>query len=165
MQANIELALKTREVFKLFERRIDRDRLFIEAILHKFCIVTRKCKQQIPEASAAYNQVEQALFTLTRQFADEVNRFESVLANRKYFSSKKINFIAQFHPVMTVSNPLSMRLVEFIDIYDKLIAMLKLLHLVGCFASDNDYYVNIKRIQILANHMLSGIIFIPAHSP
>jgi len=72
MQATIELALKTREVFKLFERRIDDDRLFIEAVLHKFNSVMRQCKQQMPGALFAYDQIEQALIALTRKFIDEV---------------------------------------------------------------------------------------------
>ena len=60
--------------------------------------------------------------------------------------------------MITVSNPLGMRLVEFIEIYDQLVATIKLLNLAGCFMSDNDYYTNIKRIQKLANQMLSNVI-------
>lgn len=91
--------------------------------------------------------------------ANEVNRFKAVLAKKKDFGGKKINFIVQFHPMITVSTPLNMRLVEFIEIYDNLIAVLKLLHLTGRFASDGDYYANVKRIQKLANQTLSRIIF------
>ena len=161
MQAIIELSLKTREVFKLFERHIDGDRLFIEAILHKFNIVMRQCKQQAPRALVAYDQINQAILTLTQQFSDEVNRFETILEKRKEFGRKQINFITQFHTVITINTPLSMRLIEFIEVYDRLIAILKLLHLTGCFASDNDYYANIKRIQTLANQILSSIILTP----
>jgi len=157
MQANIKLALKTREVFKLFERRIDGDRLFIEAILHKFCIVMRR----VPTTLVAYNQIEKAMIDLSEQFASDANRFEDLLAKRKDFNGKKINFIAQFHPTITVNTLLSIRLVEFIEIYDKLIATIKLLHLAGCFVSNSDYYANIKHAQSLANQMLSKMMIKP----
>lgn len=157
MQATIQLALKTREVFKLFERRIDGDRLFIEAILRKFNVVMRQCKQQANGALVTYNKIEQVLIAHTQQFSDELSQFETLLAQQKKFGSEKINFIEQFYPAITVNTPLSIQLIEFIEIYDKLIAVLKLLHLAGCFASDNDYYTNIKRVQKLANRMLSRI--------
>lgn len=157
MQANIELALKTREVFKLFERRIDGNRLFIEAILRKFNIVMKQCKQQEPSASEAYNQIKQSMLLLTRQFADEVGRFEAVLAKRNDFDSKRINFIAQFYPIIPLKTPLSLHLVAFIETYDKLIALIKLLDWTGFFTSNNDCYSNINRIQKLANQMLSHI--------
>ena len=164
MQATIELALKTREVFKLLERKIDGDRFFIEAVLHKFNSVMRQCKQQVPRALVAYDQIEQALIALTRKFIDEANRFEAILASRKDFGDKKINFIAQFHTTITINTPLSMRLVGFIEAYDQLSAVLKLLHLAGCFVSENDYFSNINRIQKLANQMLSQIILSSCHA-
>lgn len=158
MQVNIELALKMREVHQLFERKIDNDRLFIQAILHKFNLVMSHSKQKTPQKFNVFSQIEQAMMTLTQQFSDEISCFHEVLNKRKDFNNTKINFIAQFHPMITVSNPLGMRLVEFIEIYDQLIATTKLLNLAGCFMSDNDYYANIKRTQKLANRMLSHIL-------
>ena len=158
MKVNIELALRTQEVFKLFERKIDNDRLLIHAILHKFNIVMGHSKQRGLQTSSSFHQIEQAMVTLTQQFSDEMGRFNEVLNQRKDFNNIKINFIAKFHPMITVSNPLGMRLVEFIEIYDQLVATIKLLNLAGCFMSDNDYYTNIKRIQKLANQMLSNVI-------
>ena len=155
MQANIEISLKTREVFKLFERKIDGDRLFINAILHKFNILTRQCRQKIPNALIDYNQTEQNILALIQQFTDELNRFETVLESRRGFTGTKINFIAQFHTTITVNTLLSIRLIEFIKIYDRFIAVLKLLYISGCFASDSDYYANIRRTQKSANIMLS----------
>ena len=60
-----------------------------------------------------------------------------------------------------MTNPLAMQLIEFIEIYDKLIAILKLLHLAGCFESDEAYFGNIKRPQKMANTMLSDLILAP----
>lgn len=54
-----------------------------------------------------------------------------------------------------------MQLIEFIEIYDKLIAIVKLLHIAGCFESDEAYFGNIKRLQKIANAMLSALILAP----
>ena len=158
MQVNIKLALKTREVFKLFERRIDGDRLFIEAILHKFNIVIRQCRQQIPGAMNTYNQMEQAMIMLTQQFREEMTRFYAVLTRRKNFNDKEINLISQFHPTINVSSTLSIQLIELLETYDQLIATLKLLQLTELFESNDIYFYNVKRIQKLANKTLSCIM-------
>lgn len=158
MKATIKLALRTREVFNLFKRTINGDRLFIDAILHKFKIVMSQHEHQTPSRLIAFNDIEQAMLTLTQQFSDEISRFEQVLAKRKALNDKKINFIEQFHPSIIVSNTLCLHLIEFIEMYDKLVALIKLLHLAGCFTSDNDYYANIQRIQTITNRMLSHVI-------
>ena len=64
--------------------------------------------------------------------------------------------------MMIVTNPLSMQLIEFIEIYDKLIAALKLLQLAGCFESDEIFWGNTKRYQKIANQMLSDLVLAPA---
>ena len=161
MQATVELALRTREVYKLFKRTINGDRLFIDAILHKFKIVMDQHKRQIPSRLIAFNEIEQAMLTLTQQFSDEISRYEKILAQRKASANKKISFIEQFHPSIIVSNALCMHLIEFFEMYDQLVALIKLLHLAGCFSSDNDYYANIQRIQTAANRMLSRVMLTP----
>lgn len=158
MKASIELSLKTREVYKLFERKINGDRWFIAAILHKFNLVMRGCRQKTPEALEAFNQIKQSIVCLTQQFSTEHVHLENLLQKKKMFTDKKINLITQFHPTIYVCSPLCIDLIEFIETYDKLIAIIKILHLAGCFASDNDYYANIKRIQTLANRMMSYVI-------
>ena len=161
MQATSKLALRTREVFNLFKRTINGDRLFIDAILHKFKIVMSQHEHQTPNRLMAFNEIKQAMITLTQQFSDEVSRFEQILAKRKALNDKKINFIEQFHPSIIVSNTLCLYLIEFIEMYDKLVALIKLLHLAECFTSDNDYYANLQRIQTVANKMLSRVMLTP----
>lgn len=164
MKVSIELALRTREVNQLFQRRINGDRLFIEAILHKFNIVMNQCRQQNPQAIKTYQQIHQGIVIITQQFKDEVMHFEALIAKKKDFSNAKISYIPQFQPVIIATNPLSVQLVEFIEIYDKLIAGLKLLQLTGCFESDGIFWSNVRRYQKLTNQMLSKFVLTPVLS-
>ena len=158
MKTHIELSLKTSEVYQLFERKINRDRLFIQAILHKFNIVINRCNQQEPQALLTYKQLEQKLHRLTKQFGNEIIKFRLLLAQKKNFDNNKISYAVQFKPIITLTNPLAMQLVELIETYDELIAVHKLLRFAGCFESDGIYFENVKRIQKLVNQQLSGFI-------
>lgn len=158
IKASITLELRTREVYQLFERRISGDRLFIEAILHKLNIIANRYKQNEHQALAIYQQMQQSIYELTQSFAYELARFEMLLAKKKELAGKQINTIIKYRPTMIVNNPLSMQLFEFIKMYDKLICIVKLLHLAGCFDSNDGYFSNIKRFQKISNKMLSGIL-------
>ena len=158
MKVSIELALRTREVYQLFERRISKDRLFIETILHKFNVIMSSCRQQDQLALTNHTRMKRNIIGLTQQFTDEIAQFETLLTKKKDFTNKKVNYIVKFRPKIILTNPLSMQLIEFIEIYDKLIALLKLLLLAGCFDSDEVYFGNIKRYQKIVNKMLSTIV-------
>ncbi len=60
---------------------------------------------------------------------------------------KKITVTPAFHSKISIENPLTACLIEFIETYDNLVATIKLLHLAGSFDSEQDYYANITRIQ------------------
>ncbi|WP_040534087.1 AcaB family transcriptional regulator [Legionella drancourtii] len=158
MKAEITLNLRTREVYKLFERRISGDRLFIEAILHKMNIVIGRCRRQEPAALKMLYEMEQQINALTQEFASEIKHFEMLLSKKKEFKDKQINFVVQFYPRIIVCNPLSMKLAELIEVYDQLIATLKLLRLAGCFETDQTYFTHMKQKQKLTNQSLSRII-------
>lgn len=158
MKAEITLNLRTREVYKLFERKISGDRLFIEAILHKMNIVIGRCRRQDPVALKVLYEMEQQINTLAQEFAAEVKRFEVLLSKKKEFKDKQINFVIQFHPKIIISNPINMKLAELIEIYDQLISILKLLRLAGCFDTEQAYFNHIKQKQKIANQSLSRII-------
>lgn len=158
MKAEITLNLRTREVYKLFERKINRDRLFIEAILHKINAVLGRCRKQDPIAIKTLNAMDQQVNALAQKFSAEIKRYEVLLSKKKEFKDKPISFVVQFHPKLIVCNPLSMKLAEVIETYDNLIANLKLLRLIGCFDTDEAYFNNIKRYQKTANKVLSELI-------
>lgn len=158
MKAEITLNLRTREVYKLFERKISGDRLFIDAILHKINIVIGRCRRQDPIAIKVMYEMEQQLNARTQEFASEIKRFEALLSKKKEFKDKQINFVVQFYPKIIVCNPLNMKLAELIKVYDHLIATLKLLRLAGCFDTDETYFKNIKYHQKTINQALSTIL-------
>ncbi|AGN14968.1 TPA: DUF1845 domain-containing protein [Legionella pneumophila] len=158
MKAEITLNLRTREVYKLFERKISGDRLFIDVILHKMNIVIGQNRKPNPMALKMLSEMEQQLNSLTNAFSSEIRRFEELLAKKKEFKDKQINFVVQFHPKIIVCNPLSIKLAELIEVYDQLIATLKLLRLAGCFETDQAYFIHMKQKQKLTNQSLSKII-------
>ena len=69
--------------------------------------------------------------------------------------------MTQFQRTVIVNNPLTIPLIELIETYDKLIAVVKLLQLANCFERDDIYHVNIQRFQKIANEVLSGFVLIP----
>jgi hypothetical protein len=87
-----------------------------------------------------------------------VKRFKKILAEKTGLDENKITITSIFYPRIVAESSLAMRLIELIKTYDNLVATLKLLHLVGCFGSEQDYYANITRIQKIANQVLSKII-------
>jgi hypothetical protein len=165
MKAEITLNIRTREVYKLFERKISGERLFIEAILYKINTVIGRCRKQDPVALKVLYEIEQQLNVLIQEYASEIKRFEELLSKKKEFQNKQINFMVQFHPKITVSNPISMKLAELIEVYDRLIAILKLLRLTGCFDTDEIYFSNIKHHQKSTNQVLSKILLYNFEKP
>ncbi|CEK11626.1 AcaB family transcriptional regulator [Legionella hackeliae] len=158
MKAEITLNLRTREVYKLFERKISGNRLFIDAILHKMNIAIGQNRKQNSMALKMLSEMEQQLNSITNEFVSEIRRFEGLLAKKKEFKGKQINFVVQFHPKIIVCNQLSIKLAELIEVYDQLMATLKLLRLTGCFETDQAYFIHMKQKQKLTNQSLSRII-------
>lgn len=117
-------------------------------------IVIGRCKKQDP---IALHETQQQLNALTQEFDSEIKRFEK-LSKKKEFKDKQINFVVQFHPKITISNPISVKLAELIETYDRLIAILKLLRLTSCFETDKIYFINMKKKQKLTNKILSKVI-------
>lgn len=158
MKTSIELSLRTREVYQLFERKINGDILFLDAILHKFNKVINIFHKDESKGTNLIGQMEHRLLEGIRNFTDDINKYEQLLLKKKEFNQKRIDFVIQFHPSIIVTNSLGLLLIKFIDNYDQLIAIIKLLHLAGCFSEDKDYYFHIKTNQKVANKLLSSIL-------
>lgn len=158
MKANVELNLHTREVYQLFERKINDNQLFIPAILRKFDRAMQGCNQQDPQSLMLYKQIELKIQELTQQIRTDTTKFELFLKKKKIFDSSKVNFRIQFRATITVNTPLCMQLIELIDRYDKFVIVLKLLCLAGCFETDAIYFANVTRVQKLMNRTLSRIM-------
>lgn len=158
IDTSIELPLRTREVYQLFERKINGDRLFIDALLHKVNIVTTRCNQQDPQSLILYKQIEQKIQDLTHQIRIDTNKFDVLLKKKKNFDSSKVSFMVQFQPTITATTPLCMQLIELIYLYDKFVVVLKLLCLAECFETNGIYFTNVTRVQKMINRTLSRIM-------
>lgn len=157
MKTTITLELKTREVHHLFTRKINGDRLFMDAIFHKFNRITGLCRKQDPGAEETYQNIEKSMLNLAQQFSDERGRFREILKKKTGLGDNKITITPSFHPKIIIENPLTVQLVKFLKTYDNLIATLKLLNLAGSFESEQSYYANITHFQKVMNRMLSKI--------
>lgn len=96
MKAEITLNLRTREVYKLFERKISGNRLFIDAILHKMNIIIGQNRKQNLMALKMLHEIEQQLNSLTNAFASEIRRFEELLAKKKSLRTNKSILLRSF---------------------------------------------------------------------
>lgn len=153
MQLTIDLHLKTREVYKLFELKISDTRFFMDAVLRKI----NRIDLVAPEIQL---QIEQDLRSLITEFTQKSAIFEKMLDNNKIFKTNAINGLPQFHTKITVTNKQGLLLVEFIEIYDNLISLIKLLHLAACFDSDEAYNTNLRHVKKMGNRMLSNLLFL-----
>jgi hypothetical protein len=158
MKVTITLNLKTREAHQLFQRKINGDRLFINAILHKLNKITGLCRKEVPGAHEQYQSIQQNLNALSQQFTDESKNFRNILEEKQYLKNKKITITPTFHSQISIENPLTACLINFIETYDNLVATLKLLYLAGSFESEQGYYANITRLQKTVNRALSKMI-------
>ncbi|MGV3740450.1 MAG: hypothetical protein ACO1N3_04075 [Gammaproteobacteria bacterium] len=149
MQLTIDLHLKTREVYQLFEIKISDKRFFMDAVLRKI----NRIDLLAPEIQL---QIEQDLRSLITEFAQKSASLEKML--NKNIKVKSVNIIPQFYSKLTVTNKQGLLLVEFIEIYDKLISLIKLLHLAACFDSDEAYYANLRHVKKDCHRMLSQIL-------
>lgn len=161
MKAIIEVPLRTREVYMLFERKLDGKRLFLEAIQHKINKLIGKSKEQNEQATVTLNNLKGKIESLTAHFITETTRFEQILNQKKDLQEKTIQISIQFRPTLVLYSYLSSLLVYFIESYDKLIATLKLLCLTGCFDSEADYFYAKKNYQKMANQLLGYMIVVP----
>lgn len=155
MKVNMTVPLCTREVYQLFERKIKGNRLFMEAILHKINKVLWQCRLENPEALMASHEFEQQLKGLIKQFSEEISGFEELLTRKQPFIDKKIDYSTQFRPCILVDNRLSLLLIDYLEMYDRLIATLQLLNIGGFFETKAIYFSNLKRYQKRSNQALS----------
>lgn len=154
MSLTIELHLKTREVYRLFELKIDEKRLFMDSVFKKI----NRIDLTAPDT---YLKIEQDLRSLISEFTQKIEIFEKMLKNSAKIKTQTITVTPQFHTSIPLTNNLGFLLVEYIDCYDSLIALIKLLHLSACFGSDEAYYTNLKRVKKMGNRMLSQLLLLP----
>ena len=153
MPLTIELHLKTHEVYRLFELKIDEKRLFMDSVFKKI----NRIDLTAPDT---YLKIEQDLRSLISEFTQKTELFEKMLESNTKMKTKTINVTPRFHTSIHLTNKLVILLIEFINCYDNLIALIKLLHLSACFDSDKAYYINLKHIKKMGNKALSNFLLL-----
>ncbi|MBA3537879.1 MAG: hypothetical protein H0T84_14945 [Tatlockia sp.] len=93
MKANIELALRTREVYQLFERKLKRNRLFIDAIQHRINKLINLSKQQCKQSTTVLEQLKDKLTSLTTYFLAEITRLNTLL-NTQFLRASRFNMLS-----------------------------------------------------------------------
>lgn len=105
-----------------------------------------------------------SIIDLKNKMSEDVSQFEIVFTKKSSIPISKVDYVIKFKPRVIVTNPLSLKLIEFIKVYDKLISCLKLLRLAGCFELETVYWDNVRRYQKIVNSMLSDILLSPSIS-
>lgn len=89
MKAEITLNLRTREVYKLFERKINNDTLFIKAILHKFNKIRSSACRHTNTSKSLLDSMEHQFVQGIKVFTHETTRYEQLLYKKSEFNQKK----------------------------------------------------------------------------
>ncbi len=160
MKTTVEVPLRTREVYTLFERKLKGERLFLDAIQHKINKLIGKSKGQDENATLTINYLKEKMTGLTTHFISETTRFEHLLNQKNIFQGKSIQFVIKFRPSLVLYSSLTLLLVQFLECYDNLMATLKILRLADCFCSEMDYFHAVKHYQKMANQLLSSLLII-----
>lgn len=153
MSLTIELHLKTREVYRLFELKIDEKRLFMDSVFKKINRIDLT-------APGAHLQVEQDLRSLISEFTQKTELFEKILESSTKIKAKTIHVTPRFKTTISLTTKLGVLLIEFIERYDNLIALIKLLYLAGYFDSGKAYYTNLKHVKKMGNKILSNLLLL-----
>lgn len=157
MTTSMKLALANKEVNRIFTRKLTNDALFYTAVMHKVAMLIKRCQEQHAYALWALHQIEGAIHELTNRFYDEIDKLEGVLEKKKHLFGKAFQYTPCFHPEVDFNSSIAADLVEFFDVYDRLISTLKTLRSARGFANDNDYYHNLRRYFRDTNRLLSRI--------
>lgn len=163
MTTTIKLTLANKEANRLFTRKTAEGKLFYKGVIQKITMLLRRCEAQQAYSLLSLHQMQASIHKLTNQFSDELDKFEGLLEKKRHLNGKIISFGAKFYPVCNLDSSLASDLVELVEVYDKLLSTLKLLRVAGSFASDEDYFANLRRFFKEINKVLSGILLTPVN--
>ncbi|STX81581.1 Uncharacterised protein [Legionella busanensis] len=163
MTAIIRLTLVNQESAHLFSRTLKNGHLFFERVQLKIGVLIKESLNYNAHALIRLYTLHDELLHLHAHFDDEIDKFEALIEKRKNLGAKTIEFKAQFTHEMTASHGFFMVLADLIEIFDKLMTTLKLLHLLGLFDSCRTLYTQKQRYQRELNCFLSKLIQTPSY--
>ena len=162
MRATISLKLVNKESANVLLRALPNGDNFFERIQIKAGLLIKDSILNNAQALMAIHCLYEELNRLKASFDDEIDKFEGQLEKRKLLQSHQINFEPQYSHELSCSNAFSMGLVELIELFDKLISALKLLHLSGALTPKTAFYMLKQRYQKQLNRLLGKILQLPS---
>ncbi|STX55510.1 Uncharacterised protein [Legionella beliardensis] len=163
MTAIIRLTLVNQEAAQLFGRTLKNGHLFFERVQLKIGVLIKESFNHNAHALISLYTLYDELLHLHAHFDDEIDKFEALIEKRKKLGAKTIEFKAQFTHEMAASHGFFMVLADLIELFDKLMTTLKLLHLLGLFDSCHTLYTQKERYQRELNFFLSKLIQTPSY--
>ena len=157
MRATLTLNLVNKEAMHFFTKRLKNGDTLYEAAIRKVNLLLKKSIDYNACALLTLVSLDEKIKQSTEYLYDELDKFEGQLEKRQFPGLKKVQFIPQFSPDVSCSNPVSVSLIEWVEVFDKLVSTLKLLNLSGCFESMEAFYAVKRRFQKQANRLLSSI--------
>lgn len=162
MQATMKLDIVNKETMNVFNRTISGKDNYFERVCVKIGLFIKDSLLNNAYALVTLYQLHDEIFNLSAYFDDEIDKFEGQIEKKKVLDPSKVNFIARYHHDIPYSNALTCALYELMERFDKLISILKLLHLSGSIESKATFYQLKQRYQKRLNILLSQIIQAPS---
>lgn len=157
MRATVVLNLANNESHHFFSKRLKNNDTLYESAIRKINLLLKKSIDYNACALLKVIELDEKIKKSTDYLFDELDKFEGQLEKRQFPGAKKVTFITKPSPDISCSNALNVSLIEWIEVFDKLISTLKLLQLSGCFESIDAFYSVKRRYQKHANKLLSAI--------
>lgn len=162
MQATLKLNIVNKETMNVLNRTLPNKDNYFERVCVKIGLLIKESLLSNAYALVTLYQLHDEILNLSAYFDDELDKFEGQIEKKKMLDPSKVNFIAKYDYDMPYSNALAGSLYELMEVFDKLISMLKLLHLSGSIESRPAFYQLKQRYQKKLNLLLSQIIQTPS---
>lgn len=158
MRATIRLHLVNQETVSIFSRTLKNGDNFFERVNVKAGMLIKESVLNNAHALVAIYTLHDELTHLSAFFDDEIDKFEGQIEKRNMPGGKSIQFKVLLEQEFPCSNTFSMALAELIELFDKLISTLKLVHLAGLLDSRHTLYTLKQNYQKKLNVLLSKVI-------
>ncbi|KTD29331.1 AcaB family transcriptional regulator [Legionella israelensis] len=162
MQATMRLDIFNKETMNVLNRALPNNDNYFERVCVKIGLLIKDSLLGNAFALVSLYQLHDEILNLSACFDDEADKFEGQIEKKNILSLSKVNFVAQYGHDMPCGNALSCALYELIEVFDRLISRLKLLHLSGLLESRAAFYQLKEDHQKKLNALLSKIIQTPS---
>lgn len=158
MRVTTTCSIVNKETAAIFKMSLKNGDNFFDRVCVKISVLIKDSLLNNAYALVTLYQLHDDMLNLCAYFDDEMDKFEGQIEKKKTLDVKKINFISQYTQDLPCSNAFSVGVIELIEVFDKLISTVKLLHLGGLLESRATLYALKQRYQKNINAFLSKIL-------